>query len=350
MFQRMSVRWVAIPLLALSACATASDAPVGPSASAVRRDLADVVELQVAAGFSGVVLVADGDRFLLSDGFGALAGSAVKRDSRFWIASTGKQFTSAAVMKLVDVGRLRLDDPLIHFFPETPADKADISVRQLLSHTSGLGQSYVSEGQTSRDAAVKLMLAEPLAAKPGEGFRYSNSNFQLAAAIVEIVSGGSYADFVQTELWRPARLSDTGFAGRAESKTVSPTTDELPERLRASFWGEQGVYSSAHDLFLWYRALRSGAIVEPGDVQSLFAPAARIGEGYSALGWFTGVSPGGQDLIFTRGNEDFGANSLLYAYPDRDIVIIVLTHAGYADGEWSWSRKIHRELEAALGL
>jgi CubicO group peptidase (beta-lactamase class C family) len=168
--------------------------------------------LTVPKGFSGVVLVMSGAKPLLYRGYGTIAGRAVRRDDRFWIASAGKQFAAAAIMRLVERGRIRLDDSLIRFFPDAPADKASITIRQLLSHTSGLGQSYASEEQPDRSSAVARMLAEPLQGPPGSGFRYSNSNVQLAAAIVEVSSGTSYADYVRRELWRPASLRSTGFA------------------------------------------------------------------------------------------------------------------------------------------
>lgn len=344
MFKRM-----VIALLLVAGCAVPSN-PAVPSSRARATDLRELVEAHVANGFSGVVLVGKGDRHLIFDGFGALEGRPVAARDAFWIASAGKQFASAGILKLVDDGRLRLDDPLVRFFPDSPADKAAITVRQLLSHTSGLGQSYVSENQTDRGVAVARMLAEPLVAPPGSSFRYSNSNIQLAAAIIEIVSGMTYADYARTQLWTPVGLASTGLAGSPAAAAVSSIRGELPPRLQSASWGEQGVFSTAGDLFLWYRALRAGRILRPHSVHTLFEPVARTGEGQAALGWFTGISPAGRALIFTRGNEDFGANSLIYAYPDRDIVIIILTHAGNARDGTSWSRKIHAELEAALQL
>ena len=311
--------------------------------------LRSIVDRHTAKGFSGAVLVAKNGHEILFDGFGSMRGSPLRRDSRFWIASTGKQFTSAAILYLVDRGQLRLDDPISRFFPTAPDDKRAITLRQLLSHTSGLGQSYVSEERDTRDAAVEAMLAEPLEGAPGARFRYSNSNYQLAAAVVEVASGERYADFVQTKLWGPAGLTDTGFSGPATS-SVSPPMGELPERLRTAHWGEQGLFSSAGDLFRWSRALRSGTLLGEAGLTELFAPIVPIEEGHSALGWFIGTSAAGNRTVFTRGNDDFGANSLIYAYPDQGVVIIVLTHAGDTQAGVSWSRQVQRDLEMSLGL
>lgn len=328
-------------LLLAAACATPQ-----------REDVAlrAVVEARVAQGFSGAVLLARGDERLLFEGFGAIGGRAIVADDRFWIASTGKQFTSAAILRLADAGLLDIDDTLGRFIPDAPADKAAITLRQLLTHTSGYAQSYVSEGQTGRDDALAAMLAEPLAGLPGERFRYANSNFQLAAAVVEIVSGRDYQSFVRAEFFEPIRMTNTGFGGPETWRLVSPATTPPPERLQHSFWGEQGAFSSADDLYRWTRALWTNRVLGAQSTALLFAPAIPIGEGHAALGWFDGATARGTPFTFTRGNEDFGANSLVYVYPEQDIIIVILTHAGASREDLSWSRLVLRDLEVALGL
>ncbi len=279
-----------------------------------------------------------------------MEGVPVAQTDQFWIASTGKQFVSAAILNLSDNGALRLDEPVSRFFPDAPSDKAAITIRQLLSHTSGFTQSYVAEEFTTREAAAPAMLNEPLDGAPGEKFRYSNLNYQIAAAIVEIASGENYRAFVAGRLWKPAGLKSTGFSTPETASRVSAISTILPPRLTRITWDDQGVYSSAEDLFRWYRALRSGKILTDQALAEMFSPAISISEGRAALGWFIDHSPKGAERIFTRGNEDFGANSLVYAYPATDSVIIVLTHAGDANAQTSWSRLVHRELEALLGL
>lgn len=308
-------------------------------------------KLIVPKGFSGAVLVARGSTVLLSEAHGSVGRVPIRLQSKFWVASAGKQFVAAAIMKLVERGKVRLDDPLSRFLPEAPRDKAGITVRQLLSHTSGFSQSYVSEEQTTRAEAVRRMLAEPLAGIPGIKFGYSNINIQLAAAIIEAASGMPYGQFVQRELWVPAGLRRTGQAGDRGARSVMPTTGALPRRLGRHFWGEQGVYSTVVDLFRWYRALDRGQLLQPASVAEMFKPVVKIGEGYATEGWFRGTTASGNDFIFVRGNEDFGANGLLYAYPQQDVVIVVLTHAGDVPGkDTSWSRYVHHSLEQQLGL
>jgi CubicO group peptidase (beta-lactamase class C family) len=329
-------------------CARAAAQGAGDGRLAARIDSA--VHAEVTRGFSGVVVVSRGRDVLLDKAYGSVRGVAVAPDTRFWIASTGKQFVSAAILRCRERGLLTLDDSLSRFLPDAPADKRGITLRQLLAHQSGLDQSYVSEGVADRATAVWRMLADTLVDRPGRAFRYSNSNFQLAAAIVEVVTGQSYKEYVRRELWPRAGLVATGFAGDTGSRRVAPATSDTPTRLRHSSWGGEGVYSTAGDLWRWYDALRSGRVLSRESTAVLFAPVAEIEEGHSALGWFVGHTSRGSMRIFTRGSESFGAHSLVYAYPETETVVIIVTHAGNAEPQISWSRFVHAKIEALLGL
>src|SRR6185295_8465994 len=125
--------------------------------------------------------------------------------------SITKSFTAAAVLKLNVQRRLALLDGIASFFPETPADKRAITVRQLLTHTAGFGSTYSGGGIASRREAVAAILGQPLARRPGAGYQYEDDSYELLAAIVEVVSGVSWETFVERELLRPAGLTHTGF-------------------------------------------------------------------------------------------------------------------------------------------
>jgi CubicO group peptidase (beta-lactamase class C family) len=310
--------------------------------------IVDTIRAQTARGFAGAVLVQHRGKVLVDQGAGAVKGVAMTPTTRFWVASLGKQFTSAAILKCQDKGWLTLDDPLARFFPSAPADKKDITLRQLLAHQSGLAQSYASEGTDNRAEAVARILAQPLGDRPGARLIYSNDNYQLAAAVVEIVARQEYRAFMRAELFEPAGLRDTGQAEAGHDRSIAPTVQDLPERVRKKQWGQQGYYSTTRDLLAWYTALRAGKVVSRQAVEELFKPVVPIQEGKAALGWFVGATDRGTCRIFSRGNEDFGANSLLYAYPDTDSVIIVLSHAGNRADGTSHSRALHKEIEGIV--
>jgi CubicO group peptidase (beta-lactamase class C family) len=328
--------------------AIAEQARSADTDSALPSRIDKAVRVEVANGFSGSVLVVRGNVVLLDKGYGAIRGVTISPKSRFWIASVGKQFTSAAILRCRDASWLTLDDPIARFFPTAPGDKRAIKIRQLLAHLSGFDQTYASEGTTNRADAVNRMLSNPLIDTPGHQFHYSNDNYELAAAIVEVASGDDYKDFVIKNFFQHEGLRDTGFAASPGAQSVVPARNPTPARLSIPGWGEAGVYSTTRDLLKWYRALSSGSVLSRKSVDELFAPVAPIGEGQTALGWFLGKSGNGATYIFTRGNEDWGPNSLLYAYPESGVVIVVLTHSGDSNGDLSWSRFIHVKIQKLL--
>jgi CubicO group peptidase (beta-lactamase class C family) len=334
-------------------CAVLREPLAAVSPTSVDRDevmrIEERIRAEVASGFSGEVLVARDSRLLVNGAYGALGGHAVLAQQHFLMASAAKQFTSAAVLRLVDQGKVALDDPITKVFANVPRDKQTITVRQLLAHTSGLAQGYGSEAAADGPQAAAMILAEPLTERPGVKFQYSNENYQLAAAIVEVISGERYDDFLERELFAPAGLHDTGRVRRPErALDLAPTLAPLPARLLDSQWGGYGYYTTAADFYRWFLELRAGCIVSRAAVAEIFKPEIAIKEGSAGLGWFLGKTSGGQDTIFTRGNDDFGQNGLLYWYPRTATTIVILTHAGQKNDQLSYSRSLLRELESLL--
>ena len=240
--------------------ACGSTADVRPAAE-LKPGLEAIVEAEARRGFSGAVLVARGQQVLLDRGAGEIQGVAMTADTRFWIASAGKQFTSAAVLRCSELGLLSLDAPLSSVFPDAPGEKRSMTIRQLLSYTSGLAPSDAGETAASAQQAIDEVLAAPTAAPPGERFIYSTANYTLAAAIVERVSGTPFPDFVRREIFDKAGLRDTGQAVGAAAGGVAPLRGELPERLRNRSWNALGYYSSTRDIARWM-----GCASRPGDI------------------------------------------------------------------------------------
>ena len=142
-------------------------------------------------GFCGAVLVASKGKILLEQGYGladAKAGRKITPDDLFDWASVSKQFTAAAVLQLEMQKKLSIRDKLARFFPKAPADKAEITLQQLLSHTSGLPKGFDPAWKwdpASRQSLFDLALALPLASKPGTKFEYNNMPYGFLAALVE---------------------------------------------------------------------------------------------------------------------------------------------------------------------
>jgi CubicO group peptidase (beta-lactamase class C family) len=304
-------------------------------------------------GFSGVTLIQHNNALIFDEAFGSVHGRRVQRNDLFWIASISKSFTAVAVMKCREQGLLKLEDQITRYWPDAPGDKQSITISELLSHTSGLPQSYASETIEDRDKAVKALLKEKLASPPGTKFGYSNANYELLAAVVEMVSGRKFEEYVRAELLRPLQLTNTGFWFDEHAKQVSLTREPLPVRLKQRGWelGAGGMYSCADDLLRWSNALWAEKILSHESTKLIFTDHVKIAEGQAGFGWFHGSSSNGTEFWFTRGNDSFGPNALIYSYPTSRTTIVITSHAGDdQSSDMGWSRIALRELLDVLGL
>ncbi|MDX2144422.1 MAG: serine hydrolase domain-containing protein [Rhodospirillaceae bacterium] len=304
-----------------------------------------------AEGFSGAVLIAEGERIVLRKAYGMLGGRAMDPTTRFWIASVSKTFTAAAVLKCRDLGLLTLNDAIGLHLGEIPADKRTITIAQLLSHKSGLPQAYAAEGLTDRVAAQRVILAQPLAHAPGARFTYSNDNYDLAAMIVEIVTKMPFEAFVAAQILAPAGPTATGFAAGPGAQAVAPTRHPLPAAFAARQWGGVGsgaMFSAIDDLLAWTRALRAGRVLSPDSVAEMFAPHAPLSAGSAGYGWFNDTTPRGVPRSFSRGNEDAGPSAVIDVYPERGVIAVALSHAGDAPSGVSYARRLQELIGAML--
>ncbi len=191
-------------------------------------------------------------------------------DTLFWIASMTKPVTAVAVLMLQDEGKLNLSDPVAKYIPEfanlkTPSGKpANLTITQILTHTSGLGEAPASDAQHAKTLAdlVPLWLAAPMQYEPGEKWKYTQSGINAAARIVEIASGQSFDAFLQARLFEPLGMKNTTFYPTSEQWSRLATayakdkdTGSLaPVPPRTEFgWkdhppqGNGGLYSTARD-------------------------------------------------------------------------------------------------------
>ena len=212
---------------------------------------------------------------LYERGFGMAnveTGQRITPQTNFRIASVSKQFTAMGVALLEQQGKLRYEDTLLKFFPAFSTVGAEITLRHLLTHTSGL-QDYenlvdeTSEQQVADEEVLQLVapLAETYFA-PGTKYRYSNTGFVLLALVVERVSGLPYADFLQQHIFQPLQMQTTtlyhksrqltnramGYArGEAEAYRFSD------QGTCTATMGDGCVYTSLQDYQKWHQALHT---------------------------------------------------------------------------------------------
>lgn len=266
----------------------AEKADVWPASKMSEADAINEIERHVAKAaaddrFSGVALVAKGDRVIFNKAYG-LADKANnipnRLDTKFNLGSMNKMFTSVAIAQLVQAGKLSYEDTIARALPEYPNKEvaAKITIHQLLTHTSGLGDFFKPEFEQHRERYrspkdyFPIFANDPLQFEPGKDWSYSNAGFIVLGAIVENASGKDYFEYVLENIFAPAGMKDTasyavydivpnlaiGYtrAGARDPLGIEPRRNNLMTLpMQGSSAG--GGYSTAPDLLRFAQALRA---------------------------------------------------------------------------------------------
>jgi D-alanyl-D-alanine carboxypeptidase len=309
-------------LIAL-ACGAAAATPIGAAQRAALN--ACVVRAAGEMKFNGAVYLAQPGDPVVAKNFGASdAGGKIRitDNTRFNIASAGKMFTAIAIGLLVERGKIAFDAPIGRYLPGLDPQTATITVSQLLLHTSGLGDYFTPANmravQSAKTAAdlLPLALAAPLAFAPGSKIAYSNSGFVVLGAIVEKISGMSYAEFVRKEIFIPLGMTNTRptAEGAAEPMTRMSMNGGMldqpePSSIPPSFASPAGgMFSTVSDMSRFLTALANHQLIKAGTLAALFRPRAhppaRVGH--------NGGTP--------------GANAEIWFYPDSGWQLIALSN------------------------
>jgi CubicO group peptidase (beta-lactamase class C family) len=306
-------------------------------ADEMNRKLDDFLTRLSSYGFSGSALVAKGDTPLFNKAYGLADRSRNIQntpDTLFDIGSVSKQFTSAAILKLEMMGKLNTSDPLTKFFDNVPDDKKGITVLQMLSMTSGLVPTPGPDGSDAmrdRDKRVRQILDSPLSFAPGTRYQYSNSGYNIAAAIVEKVSGQPFDQFLYEQLLKPAGMTNTGFKTSTfrvpdwDKKTVvrlyngDEDNGSAGDKDEAAWFlnGPGGILTTTGDLLKWHLALLGDKILSAQAKQKLYTPVMND----YALGWRVTTTPFGK-LIVHNGGTSLGAGAHFMRFVDRGVTII----------------------------
>jgi len=336
--------------LALLAAALATTAARAQDTRALVRYVDSVANAAVAdhrtAGVS--VAVVKNGRTVLAKGYGfADLENDVPATAQtvYRIGSVTKQFTSAAIMRLVEQGKVSLDDTLQKFLPNFPTQGNRVTVRHLLNHTSGI-KSYTSLGpkwqrvmrlDLATDSLVALFANEPFDFKPGDKWLYDNSGYFLLGMIIEKVSGKPYGQYLKDELFTPLGLKSTiycdqaplikhraqGYALRPDGKFINAEPLSMTQPYAAG-----SLCSTVNDLAAWTLALSSGKVVSPASYKLMSTPGT-LNDGKPltyGFGLGTGVLGGHRQVSHNGGINGF--ISELHHYPDDSLVTVVLTNTG----------------------
>lgn len=257
------------------------------------------------------------------------------------IGSITKQFTSAAIMKLVEQGRVRLDDDLSKYVPQFPLQGKKVSIHQLLNHTSGI-HSYTSEPAwqktwndvLSPDAIIKFVAADTFDFAPGSAYRYNNTGYVLLGMVIEKASGQKYAKYLDAQFFKPLGLRQTSYC---PSKTTDPAfalgySKKPNGTVRAQFldlshpFAAGALCSTVGDFVKWQRALDGGKVVSPASY-ALMSSADTLNDGRKinyGFGLVPGMFNGHKTVSHTGGINGF-ATAETYV-PDDSLSIVVFTN------------------------
>jgi len=305
--------------------------------------------------FNGSVLVAEKGKVIYKKGFGLANiewNAPNQPDTKFRLGSITKQFTAMAIMQLVEKGKLKLDVPISTYLPDYPKKSGDIiTIHHLLTHSSGIPEVTefpgfgrdVSRNTFSPAELVKLFADSTLQFKPGEKFAYSNSGYMLLGYIIEKVTGKSYEQVLQENIFTPLKMNNTGYDHpRALLKNRASGYDQNGRLFVNTGYIDTSVpyaagalYSTVEDLYLWDQALYANQLLRKENMNLLFTKHISSGGNYHyGYGWGLGAINLGNtsESIETVGHSGAinGFITQLTRIPSDKSFIVLLNNTGSA--------------------
>jgi len=309
------------------------------------------------------IVVIRGRDTLVSQGYGLADlenGVPATPHSVYRIGSITKQFTSAAVMQLVEAGRVKLDDSIGVYLPSLPARWRPATVRQLLNHTSGI-PSYTDLGprwmkrmgeKMSPDSLVALTANDTLLFAPGKGWHYDNSGYVVLGMLIEKVTGKPYDQYLKEKLFTPLGLAETMYCnnapiiphraqgyGRDSSGWRNATFIDMSQPFAAG-----ALCSSALDLARWNQALGTGQVVSAATYREMTSPVGAAAPRHYGFGLMADSIAGHHVILHGGGIPGF--STINAWFPDESLSITVLPNAETAHPD----RLMRAIALAALGL
>lgn len=302
-------------------------------------------KLHKKSAFNGAVLVAKGGKILYQNSFGwadYLLKDSLTVNSKFELASVSKPMTALGILKLVEDGKLKLDQTVNDFFPEFPYP--GVTIKMLLSHRSGL-PNYVyfaedvwpdkKKAMSNMDAMNLLIAHKPARYGAPDGrFLYNNSNFMVLASIIEKVTGKSFTVYMKETVFDPAGMKNTAVLSKAVYEKI-PTNvighDKVWRRSVVQNFldgpvGDKGIYSTVQDLYLLDLALKEGRILQQATLDSAYVPRSDAKRSLFSYGygWRT-FSPKDVQIVYHTGWWH-GFRNLYVRDLTNDVTIVLLSN------------------------
>jgi len=335
---------------ALSFTVTAS---AGSDAALSQRVDAAVRTQMKDQGIPGVsIAVVRNGRVIKATGYGMAnieLSAPVRPETIFEAGSITKQFTASAIMLLVEEGKVGLDDSITKYFPEAPQGWKSITIRHLLTHTSGIPdywgdteQNYYTKGvidfrrEYTEEELTRAYFAQPLDFQPGEKWSYCNTGYNLLGILIHRVTGKAYGDFLRERIFAPLHMDATRVFSWTEIVPNRASGYDLVDGVwkNAGSWmsstvmtgADGGLLTNVLDLAKWDAALYSDMVLKRSTRDAMWTPLA-IGTGSAsagAIGWFVADAHGHRILYHTGGGYGFYAD--ISRYVDDRLTIVVMTN------------------------
>ena len=291
---------------------------------------------------AAVAVIKDG-RIVKTEGYGLAnveLNVAATKETVFEIGSISKQITAAAIMLLVEEGKINVDEKIGKFLPNLPESWNKVTVRNLLTHTSGI-KSYTGLSgfeltkRLKRDEFIKALGVHPLEFEPGERYIYSNSGYNLLGFIIESVSGESYWDFVRKRIFKPLGMNQTA---NRDPQFIVPNRADGYEWEDGKLVGRDydltdvfsagAIVSTVVDLAKWDAALRGDTLLKKESKAQMWTQVVfNNGKPYPyGFGW--NVMEFRSHKLLSHGGQTAGFAANISRYVDDNLTVIVLTNIG----------------------
>ena len=344
----MTVMRLNIHLLASVVVVTTLCAIADGQASEVEARVDNYVRIQMTRqkipGMA-IAVVKDGQPIIVK-GYGLANvehNVAVKPETVFQSGSMGKQFTSTAVMLLVEEGKIALDEKISRYLGEVPDAWKPITVRQVLTHTSGMPNDFSDADYVqnwTEDQLLAKAKAMPLDFPPGTFWKYSNVGYVVLGIMVSKISGKFYGDFLQERVFKPLGMNTTQIISEADIIPNRAAGYHLVKgELKNQEWvsptmnttADGSLYWTVLDLIKWDAALTKGQVLKSSSWESVYSPA-KLANGSTfpyGFGWSLSTINGRR--LIEHGGAWQGFKTAISRYVDDGVTVIVLANLAQAD-------------------
>ena len=264
----------------------------------------------------------------------------MKTDNVFKIGSITKQFTAIAILMLLEQDKLNLTDQITKFIPDYPTNGNKITIHHLLTHTSGIkdytrvkGINAISQKNMSPSELIDFSKNEPIDFIPGEKYKYSNSGYVILGYIIEKITGKSYANFIENQIFKKVKMTASKYASQKEiiKKRASGYqkkdlyTNRMDFNLSLAYSGG-GLMSTVLDMFKWQEAIKNNVLINKETTKKAFTNytlnnGEHINYGY---GWH--IKTIDNNKTFEHGGAIWGFKSMGVYVPNLDVYVIALTN------------------------